>query len=162
MFCFSIGFCHALHFCSTESFLSVLLTSFPVVDCCCYHSIFTRFIWGDTLLLLPQYEAGSVYLILRNGVLSASLLFLCQYIVWSTGRFCVSPPSGSGKSTPTCTGSWAWVSFLLLPSDSRTLPLICAESKMCGFPVPPSEVDNFCFLSVQGLRQIGFLFHVYQ
>lgn len=51
---------------------------------------------------------------------------------------------------------------LLLQSDGRISPLIYKEHRMgVGLPVPPSAVDNFCFLSVNGLRQMGFLLHTH-
>lgn len=104
-FCSSIGLQHALHFFTSEGFPSALQSPFPVVDCCCCPFIWMKLIWTGISYFRSQYQAGSVYLFLGSGALSASLLFFSQtilystqYRVWNTHRLHVSlPVAAAGK-----------------------------------------------------------------
>lgn len=71
-----------------------------------------------------------------------------------------SPPGAVARDLP-LVQVLGMSEFPLLPWSGRTLPHICVGSRMGGFTVP-SVACNVCFTSMQGLGQMGFLFHGHQ
>lgn len=115
--------------------------------------------------LLTSPASGCVHQSSGGGTLSASLFFLCQTILLSSGfgtqAGFLFPPQGAVAGDLPLVQVLGMSEFPLLPWSGRTLPHICVGSRMGGFPVP-SVAPNICFTSMQDLGQMGFLFHGHQ
>lgn len=134
---------------------------FPSDEYCCYPCIFTR---------SCRKVAYFSCLVMRQVLCPWSLGVGFSQHPWSSS---INPGSGTqagfvrlpqvalAKSDSLCSESWAQV--FLAPSRvmAESHRLSIKHRMGVGLPVPPSAVDNFCFLSVNGLRQMGFLLHTH-